>query len=223
MCFNAPVSMATFLLSLVFFLSLLSRGILQKDNIDIYMGIITLLIGSMQLIEYFLWKNQTCNKTNHSLSIMLFILLYLQPIITVIAMTTLFKFKTSNWIYFSILLASCVVFTLLMIFNVILLNQKRLCSLPACQKDCRLQWAPLSSQSLLMKLFLMFYFIIFILVYIHDYQAGFMSKYPLRYAVLPVTLLIAVIYALVVSSKNVFGSVWCFLALLFGPIALLRI
>jgi hypothetical protein len=200
---------------------LVSRGMIQKDKVDIYTGIITLLIGSMQLIEFFLWKNQTCNKTNHSLSIMLFILLYLQPVIVVIAMTTLFK--TSNWMLFSTLLVSCGVFTLLMIYNVILLNQKRLCSLPACQKDCRLQWAPLNSGSPFMVLFLVFYFIIMILVYIHDYQAGFMSKYPVRYAVLPVTLVIAVIYALVVSSKNVFGSAWCFLALLFGPIALLRI
>lgn len=220
MCFNASTSIATFIISLFFCVWLISRGAVQKDRTDIFAGILTLLIGSMQLIEFFLWKNQKCNKTNHSLSLLLFILLYLQPIIAVI--TVLLLFKPKGPLFYAMIL-SCVAITVLMIWNVVILNRQKLCSVPACAQDCRLQWAPLQKKSPLMILFLIFYFIMIALVYLHDYQAGFILQYPVRYAVLPVTLLIAVLYSILVSSKNVFGSTWCFLALLFGPIALLRV
>jgi len=223
MCFNASTSMATFLISLFFCIWLVSRGAVQKDRADIFAGILTLLIGSMQLIEFFLWRNQKCNKTNHSLSLFLFILLFLQPIIAVITVLLLFDIVNHNKSLFYAMIASCVAITILMIWNVVILNRQKLCSVPACAQDCRLQWAPLQNKSPLMILFLIFYFIMIALVYLHDYQAGLIRRYPVRYAVLPVTLLIAVLYSLIVSSKNVFGSTWCFLALLFGPIALLRL
>lgn len=222
MCFNAPTSMVAFLISLIFCIWLIYRGAMEKEHVDIFAGIITILIGSMQLIEFFLWRNQKCDKTNHVLSLLLFILLYLQPILVVVAMTSLFGIQ--DWILFSTILISCGALTWLMISNVEILNRRKLCSLPACSRDCRLQWAPLrQGSSLLMTLFFIFYYLISVLVYLHDYQAGFVVRYPVRYAVLPVSLLIAVLYAWLVSSKNVFGSTWCFLALLFGPIALLRI
>jgi hypothetical protein len=220
MCFNASTSIATFIISLFFCVWLISRGAVQKDPTDIFAGTLTLLIGSMQLIEFFLWKNQKCNKTNHSLSLLLFILLYLQPIIAVI--TVLLLFKPKGPLFYAMIL-SCVAITVFMIWNMVILNRQKLCSVPACAQDCRLQWAPLQKKSPLMILFLIFYFIMIALVYLHDYQALFILQYPVRYAVLPVTLLIAVLYSLLVSSKNVFGSTWCFLALLFGPIALLRV
>ena len=35
----------------------------------------------MQLLEYFIWKNQECNMTNHNLSLLVLVLITIQPIL----------------------------------------------------------------------------------------------------------------------------------------------
>uniref|UniRef100_A0A6C0D1T3 Uncharacterized protein n=1 Tax=viral metagenome TaxID=1070528 RepID=A0A6C0D1T3_9ZZZZ len=230
MCFNAKTSITIFILSFGFFFYLVFRGVSSKKNnkdndeykCDIYAGIMTLLIGSMQLVEFFLWKNQICNKFNHSLSITLFILLYLQPILRTITASILFQSKILSTVS-SLLVISCSIFTIIMMYNLNNFQQRKLCSLSACSSGCRLRWAPLDDRSISMTLFWIFYFLIYSLDDLRDFQLGLVSNYPLRYAILPITLLMAVLYTILFSPKNVFGSVWCFLAIVYGPIAILRV
>ena len=65
MCFNATTSLITFTISLMSSIYLLYNGIYKNNKNDILFGILVILIGLMQLIEYFLWNNQKCNKKNH--------------------------------------------------------------------------------------------------------------------------------------------------------------
>jgi hypothetical protein len=221
MCFNEATSMTVFLLSFLFFLLLLLRGMIMKDRVDIYASIITLLIGSMQLVEFFLWKYPHCSPLNHFLSLLIFALLFLQPIIRCLSIHLLFGIKNKS-IYF-IMWISVFLFTCIMIYNLQIFQQLCLCSLPACPSGCRLRWATLSLRTTSMTLFWIFYFILFLLCDLVDFNHGLIRRYPIRYLLFPVTILLAILYTVTISPKNVFGSTWCFLALLYGPLALFRL
>jgi len=82
MCFNATTSLITFTISLMSSMYLVYNGIHENNKNDILFGILVILIGLMQLIEYFLWNNQKCNKINHVFSLLIIVVLYLQGIIT---------------------------------------------------------------------------------------------------------------------------------------------
>ena len=78
MCFNSETSLLTFSISAVCFLYLFNRGIQTKNKNDVFLSILTILIGLMQIIEFFLWKNQDCNIINHYFSLLIIFLLFLQ-------------------------------------------------------------------------------------------------------------------------------------------------
>jgi hypothetical protein len=88
MCFNANTSLVTFTISLVCFAYILKRGLKTNNKNDIFLSILTILVGWMQLLEYFLWSNQSCNSINHYFSLWMIVLFYLQG-----AVTSLFYFK----------------------------------------------------------------------------------------------------------------------------------
>ena len=65
MCFNEKISMNVFIFGILCSLYLINRGIKKNNGNDKLYGILLILISFMQLIEYFLWKNQkSCNKIN---------------------------------------------------------------------------------------------------------------------------------------------------------------
>ena len=57
MCFNAPVSLTTFLIGIIGSIRLFYLN--YKAEAIFYAWVVL-----MQLIEFFLWRNQPCNKTN---------------------------------------------------------------------------------------------------------------------------------------------------------------
>ena len=79
MCFDANTSLATFSIS---FLS--AAYLYNKNNkLDKFLAVVTILIGLMQLLEFFIWRNQQCSQINHMLSLLIIVLLTIQPILGV--------------------------------------------------------------------------------------------------------------------------------------------
>ena len=231
MCFNQTTSLITFSISLVCSVYLLYYGISHKNNYDLFAAVLTLLIGSMQLIEYFLWGNQTCSTANHRFSLLIMAVLFLQVVLGSIVFMYLFASKSdrmfSNMIW--LLIGFFTLFTLYLLYW---LNQQRLCSKPM-GGSCRLVWAPfqtLVNDSYGRILFLIFFSLYFFLGYYAfggcQWLTGKMFdghfKYPLRYSLLSFTFMAAALYAFLTNGKNVvdiFGSTWCFLAVAFGLVS----
>jgi hypothetical protein len=247
MCFNATTSLVTFSISLICFGYLLYYGIKKNNNSDVVASIIVILIGLMQLIEYFLWKNQDCslNKNNHVCSLMIMVLLALQPIVG--CLTYKFLFKGASMILNNIIFFLCFIYVIFTVYLVYFLNKTRLCSKPS-KKSCRLVWAPFKELTRLIKsdkldfssnnlykfilfeIFFAFYFVLlgyglYDMVLKGKFWEGYI-KYPIRYSILPVTYLYSLIYSYYKEGRNwvdIYGSFWCFNAVAFGVISCLHI
>ena len=234
MCYNATTSLVTFSISLFCFISLVYYGIKYKNNDDIFAGIFTILIGNMQLVEYFLWKNQSCNDKNHFWSLLIIVTLFLQGIIGSISHIWIFnsKFNYSSQ-FMSFLFFTGLLYTLFTLYQLNWLNQYKLCSKPS-ETSCRLVWAPHSLMAhdnygrILFGIQLFFYF--FLLLFLFGLFGGtfLKTKYPVRYSILPVSFVIALLYSAtkigsMTDSADIFGSTWCFMAVAFGVVSLLHI
>lgn len=253
MCFNARTSLITFAISLVCFCYLLYRGLQSKNNNDIFLSIVTILIGSMQLIEFFLWSNQSCNSVNHYFSLLIIFLLFLQGVIANLFYMQLYPGNS----FFSKDFVKTILFmySILIIYVLYRLNSYNLCSAPS-SKSCRLIWDSFvklnyPENRLLYILFMCFYAFMFLIVFVNSIYSNnsLLTKYPLRYSFLFITFVIAQIYVfftssfykeiynflqngnfsnlfkkiLLLSSDDVFGSVWCFLCVFVGIIGILKI
>jgi hypothetical protein len=173
MCFNSTTSLITFIISITFSTLLLSLGIIKNQKTKILNSVVGYLIGLMQLIEYFLWKNQKCsNLVNHYFTLLIPFILFLQPVVT--SLFYLFLFKPIINLYIVILLIILICYTIYEIYLLNYLNKNYiLCSVPS-KKNCRLIWDTdivfqytTLKNKLLGKLFYLFYYgIIFLLFFI---------------------------------------------------------
>ena len=181
----------------------------------------------MQLIEFFLWKNQ---KSNHIFSLFIIILLFFQIFITFIVYYTLFpsnKIFNKNTILFY--LVTYTIFTLYLLYY---LNQTTLYSKPA-KNSCRLAWAPytflIKHNIPLLLIHLFLYFSGMIMIAIEYKNAN--NNYWIRSLYLPITCILCLFFVIVNESSSilslnyidVFGTVWCFTAVFLGIISLLHI
>jgi hypothetical protein len=253
MCFNAKTSLITFAISLICFCYLLYRGLQTKNNNDIFLSIVTILIGSMQLIEFFLWSNQSCNNINHYFSLLIIFLLFLQGVIANLFYMQLYpgnSFLSKDFVKTILFM-----YLILIIYVLYCLNSYNLCSKPS-SKSCRLIWDSFvklnyPENRFLYILFMSFYAFMFLIVFVNSTYSKntLLTKYPLRYSFLFITFVIAQIYVfftssfykeiynflqngnfsdlfkkiLILSSNDVFGSVWCFLCVFVGIVGILKI
>jgi hypothetical protein len=227
MCFNSTTSFVTFFISITFSTLLLSLGIIKNQKTKIFNSVISYLIGLMQLIEYFLWKNQKCySLVNHYFTLSILFILFLQPVVT--SLFYLFLFKPIINIYIVILFILIICYTIYEIYLLNYLNKNYiLCSVPS-KKNCRLMWdmdrifiyTTLKNKLLGTLFYLFYYAIIFLLIFICIKKNN--KNYGLIF--LFITWIIAHFYNFITKGKSksyVFGSVWCFLAVFFPAICLI--
>lgn len=241
MCFNATTSLITFSISVICFIYLLYYGLKTKNKNDIFLSILTILIGFMQLIEYLLWKDQSCDKNtntnglNHYASLFIIVVLYLQVVVMNILYFYLFPGRKT--IDINIVIFCIALFSLFTMYLLSYLNKQQLCSMPA-KKSCRLAWAPFTflntHNRLFISIFLFFYFLLILFIYVNSYNTNFLTEYPLRYRFLFITFIFAAIYTIVKETSkkmnifnfynysDVFSSIWCFMAVFIGIIGVLR-
>lgn len=253
MCFDSTTSLITFSISFVCFCYLLNRGLKTKNKNDIFLSILTILIGLMQFTEIFLWSDQNCNYINHYFSLLILIVLFLQGTVTNLLYFKLYPnnpFFSKNFVYFIIF-----IYSITIIYILYTLNTYNLCSKPS-SKSCRLIWDSFvklnyPENSFLFILFLFFYIFMFLIIFINSIYSknNLLTRYPLRYRFLIITYIISLIYVLITSffykeiyiflqngnfssffkkillltSNDVFSSVWCFLCIFVGIIGILKI
>jgi len=223
MCFNATASLITFSIALFCSAFLIYKGLRSANRYQLYIGIIVLLIGNMQLLEYFLWKFQNNRKLNHLASLMIMVVLYLQVTVAFVLYSVLFN-KTSP------LMTAVVIFnTMFTAYLLFWLNQRALFTTPQ-SGSCRLIWAPyLTMQEskfgrVLNIIHAALYF--YIASYVLLKLSNMYNRYPVTYTFLPLTAFIAFVYAVMQNGKHwgaIFSSFWCFIAVGFGVVASLGI
>ena len=90
MCWNAAVSLNTFLfssfaLALIVYNNFFTKYKIQELN-SVWIYIFLATVISMQLLEFFIWRNIK-NKYNNLFSTIAFLLLYIQPIVSIMIIT----------------------------------------------------------------------------------------------------------------------------------------
>ena len=122
MCFSAKASIISYIIGTISALYLLING----DKYDKHIGLFCLVFVQMQLLEFFMWIDQSCQNTNYYASILVNLILVLQPL-SIILGAILFKTTTISTILFML----CLIFNLIItvsIINKISNNKKNLCS-----------------------------------------------------------------------------------------------
>ncbi len=225
MCFNKESSITFYIFGLLCSIYLIKRGLRQNNKDDILSGALLVLIAQMQIIEFFLWKNQKCNQTNRIGSFMIIFLLWLQPFLyywicyyfnSKRMSVTIKKRNIVLLTIGSLLFLYCFLFTLK--------SKDKMCSL-ADKDTCRLVWAPMeyvSNKKLgIFLLTCVMYFVMF----------GIAPEFPsdkytisgnISYLLLIFTI-ISLMYFKGFYFISIFGSVFCLLCLFYGVLRIFRI
>ena len=219
MCFNAETSIAAFIVGLLCCIYIFTRGVTNNIVYDKVLGIVLFFIVIMQLLEYFLWKNQDCGNVNQIVTIVLIIALYLQPVINYIVKYKYYP-ELRKYNKIPIIVVVFTIVTILMLKELIQ-NKEKLCSTKDKQ-SCRLAWGSIkylaTNNTLLLIIGAVLYFTLFYIprLFIKEklYQYRVFSHY-----IGIVSLFVALVVSVYYKGRgfyDIFGSLWCFLAVAIG-------
>lgn len=227
MCFNASASITTFLMSFGLSSYLIFLGIKQNNKSDIFNSFIGYLIGFMQLLEYFVWKNQNNFKNNHILTLLINFLLYLQPVIMSLLYIFLFVRNTTIKLIIWLLVF---LYSIYQYYLLNYLNKYTLTTKPS-KKSCRLEWGvdkffDLNQKNkILGNIFYGFYYGIIFFIFLISFFLNTKLKNSFGIVFLVITWILAHLYSNIKQEKNnknyIFGSVWCFLAVAYPLVIIL--
>ena len=91
MCFNSRVSIITFIIGILGSINLFNLG--YKPESFFYAWVVL-----MQLIEFFLWRNQPCNETNKKISNLGMFINHMEPIVFWIAILFFHANRLPLWV-----------------------------------------------------------------------------------------------------------------------------
>jgi len=192
MCFNAEVSISTYILGLIGSFILYKKGYPKE-------AILYFFVIQMQLIEYFLWKNQTCNSFNKFITKIGIILNHLQPIILYLLIKYFNdgqSFILPKWLDLFM-----VIFVIMTIYYTkYVMNDD--CSLITVESNPHIEWLWNN------KNYGGIYYLLFILIVVLLTYYG-LSNGKLHSAII---LIGYVISYLIYNKKKSVGSIWCFYA-----------
>lgn len=191
MCFNSTVSLSSYLFGLCNSFILFMRGYKLE-------GIIYGFIIQMQLIEYLLWNNNSCNSINKTITKIGILLNHLQPYILYLAIIHINGFNQLPFYIHQLMILFLVINIIYFWYNYSLLFK---CTIGIENKK-ELQW--LIQYGKEKKFYFFFVFIMIILCIF-----GFKKYNYLNGALLGLTFIIS--YIKYRNSKGV-GSIWCLLA-----------
>jgi hypothetical protein len=238
MCFDAKTSLLTFSVNVTTAIYLFYQSFKDKSKIGKFLSVVVILIGLMQLLEFFIWRNQKCNNTNHNLSLLILVLIPLQSIVSLNYYNHLYESFNQHYVtMYSIMYG---LFTIYILKH---LKEIKQCSKPT-KESCRLHWDSFKNFVTLFStqstwLFFILYFGPHMLMY-YDLinKTKDVMKYPVRHFFLPVTFLVTLFYvcyernlfkkmvldpSIYLDHVDVWGSMWCFMAAFFGIVSILKI
>ena len=239
MCFDAKTSLLTFSVSVTTAIYLFYQSFKDRSKNSKFFSVVIILIGLMQLLEFFIWSNQTCDNTNHNLSLLILVLITLQPIVGLNYYNYLFKSFDQHYVtMYSIIYG---LFTTYILKH---LKKIKQCSKPT-KESCRLHWDSFKKFVTLFSKQSCWLF--FILYFGPQLLMGFdliknktntVMKYPIRHFFLPVTFLATLFYvcyernllkkmildpSIYLEHTDAWGSMWCFMAAFLGIISILKL
>jgi hypothetical protein len=194
MCWNAEVSLNTFIFSLFAALFALYNNVVTLPNALFYIS-----FSSMQLIEYFVWKNINNKKANTFLSKIGLALILLQTLLSI------FRISDSNHRNFMIYIyLACVVIVLTIIkpFNTIDFSTTK-------ASNGHLAWNWLKFPLIILALFLFFQ------AYAHFYNKDYVTFSAFL-------VLVSLIYY-TYRETGTWGSLWCWIANILGLVYIYKV
>lgn len=95
MCVTKEVSLSVFIICSISCIYLYKRNLVNDRWVAILFG----YIGIMQLLEYFMWKDQECKGLNQKTTIIAFYFLLFQPIVSLLVAYHFTNGEIPNWLY----------------------------------------------------------------------------------------------------------------------------
>lgn len=203
MCFSAEASLAAFLIGATFSALSFSLGKPDDKIIGGFIGFVSL----MQIVEYFLWSNPTCNSNNKIISLIGMILNNIQPVVLFLLIYAYSK-RRLNLLY---MLAAIIIYCFVAIpYSLQFQDRGQLqCTINSRSMDrfshLEWNWTMMNYKLIMYGLFILMLIILPIL--------GF-QDIVLGYVFGSLALVSRVLSGLLYSSKSV-GSLWCFYTVFF--------
>lgn len=203
MCFNKETSLIAFIIPMLFCLKLI---IVKNDKLKNFIGLSSIAIIFIQLFEFFIWKYLKFNNINKFFSLLIKILLNLQPILFFIFYNIIYKEKIE--FKFLIILA---IYSILVInkFKIYLKNYNNL--LTKIDKSGKLFWP---KKKFHYDLGLILYFLIIIVIFYKIYKLDKRILTILKYYFVIFLITMTYIYHLKPKTFDtfvgLFNTLWCF-------------
>jgi hypothetical protein len=193
MCFSKEVSLGTFIIGVI------GSALVYSFNtkIDKILAIFFFYIILMQLLEFILWNNLTCNVINKITTFTAIILNATQPV--VLAMLVLYNYKLPNQT--SLIIYTILYSLMMLIYN---LQTKTLCTLK--NKFNHLEW---KWNSLFMYIFAYIMYILYLSYIILS------IPYKWNKMLILIILLSYLLSIYIYWGTNNIDSLWCFFAAFF--------
>ena len=201
MCITKEVSLSVFIICSLSCIYLYQRNLPNDRWVAILYG----YIGIMQLLEYFMWKDQECSGLNQKATKIAFYILVFQPIISFLVAYIMTNGKLPNWLYMITM-----IYIIYVISKISFKDKDNKCTKPCDGADFGLSWSfmmdphepilwiiffiALTSPQLLMKKSGKIYFILNLIIWL---LSGMIGSYRCQGIIdIPV------------------GSFWCLIAFL---------
>jgi len=203
MCFNPEVSITTYIVGIIGCILL----ILNNDVNFIPQAIFFIWVIHMQLIEFFLWKNQPCNQMNKNISIIGMIINNMEPIILWLAIIIFSDKKLPTWIH---LIMALYLIASFYISYKSYTDNKTSCTTVTPESSPHLNWK-WNEGNIFTNIFYIFFLLVCVLL----------SIYGLSYGMVMAFIFLLSFFAsfLIYGKSHSVGAMWCFIAA-FVPIVL---
>ena len=132
MCITKEVSLSVFLTCTISCIYLYQRNNINDRWIAILFG----YIGIMQLLEYFMWKDQDCKGLNQKATKISIYFILLQPIVSFVVAYIMTNGKIPNWLYMITIIY--IIYVIPTLYSKLEDNQ---CTKPCNGSDFGLNWA----------------------------------------------------------------------------------
>jgi hypothetical protein len=196
MCFNAQVSLLTYLVGMIGCYLLFLESIPE--------AIFLAWVIQMQLIEFILWKNQPCNSINRSTSKIGMLINNSEPIVLWLAIILFSKKNIPKWLHILMILY----FIASIFYNYSIYDN---CTIPSTTSS-NLEWKWNNGNNSI--LFYAFFLVCCILLSIYGLEYG--------YHMASIFIVSFILSYSIYKNTHAIGSMWCFFAA-FCPFLLLVI
>ena len=223
MCINQETSLAVFLLG-VGSAAYIAR---HRTPETTFTAIVLVLISCMQILEMFIWMDPDCGMMNQIASVMICILLFLQPLISLLVVKHLAgssKLPLAHQRGLRVAITTAIINGLAFLYIVMRTSRGARCSRKDPDSN-RLQWAPLRilaecKQPFVSVAIILGYMVTFgYALYVARYVLGISTDKTLGFGVTFGILAISLIYSYVYHRKKfylIWGSTWCFMVVFAG-------